>query len=83
MSTTTNFKRIALVAVAALGMGLLSSAPSQAAFQGVAGSQLTITAVNGTGTLEGAASDSTTAATVTVSGLALANSDSYTITAIK
>jgi hypothetical protein len=31
MSTTTNFKRIALVAVAALGMGLLSSAPSQAA----------------------------------------------------
>jgi hypothetical protein len=83
MSTKTNFKRIALVAVAALGMGLLSSAPSQAAFQGVAGSQLTITAVNGTGTLEGAASDSTTAATVTVSGLALANSDSYTITAIK
>jgi hypothetical protein len=31
MSTTTNFKRIALVAVAALGLGVLSSAPSQAA----------------------------------------------------
>jgi hypothetical protein len=30
MSTTTNFKRIALVAVAALGLGVLSSAPSQA-----------------------------------------------------
>ena len=53
MSTTTNFKRIALVAVAALGMGLLSSAPSQAAFSGTAGSQLTITVVNGTGSLGG------------------------------
>jgi hypothetical protein len=30
MSTKTNFKRIALVAVAALGMGVLSSVPSQA-----------------------------------------------------
>ena len=83
MSTTTNFKRIALVAVAALGMGLLSSVPSQATFQGVAGSQLTITAVTGTGSLEGAASDSTTAGTVAVTGLALAASDSYSITAIK
>ena len=83
MSTTTNFKRIALVAVAALGMGLLSSAPSQATFQGVAGSRVTITAVNGTGSLEGAASDSTTAGTVAVTGLALAASDSYSITAIK
>jgi len=32
MSTKTNFKRIALVAVAALGMGVLSSVPSQATF---------------------------------------------------
>jgi hypothetical protein len=31
MSTTTNFKRIALVAVAALGLGVLNSVPSQAA----------------------------------------------------
>jgi hypothetical protein len=31
MSTTTNFKRIALVAVAALGLGVLSSVPTQAA----------------------------------------------------
>jgi hypothetical protein len=83
MLQTTNFKRIALVAVAALGMGVLSSAPSQAAFSGTAGSQLTITVENGTGSLEGSASDSTTAATVTVKGLALANSDSYTITAVK
>jgi hypothetical protein len=83
MSTTTNFKRIALVAVAALGMGVLSSVPSQAAFQGTAGSQLTITTTNGTGSLEGSASDSTTAGTVTVKGLGLAASDSYSITAIK
>ena len=80
MSTTTNFKRIALVAVAALGMGLLSSAPSQAAFSGTAGSQLTITVANGTGSLTGSASDSTTAGTVTVNGLALATTDSYTVT---
>ena len=83
MSTTTNFKRIALVAVAALGMGLLSSAPSQAAFSGAAGSQLTLAVTNGTGTLEGTKSDSTTAGVVTVTGLSLANSDSYTITSSK
>jgi hypothetical protein len=80
MSSKTNFKRIALVAVAALGMGLLNSAPSQALFSGTAGAQLTITNVNGTGTLTGAKSDSTTAGTVTVTGLALAASDSYTVT---
>jgi hypothetical protein len=80
MSSKTNFKRIALVAVAALGMGLLNSAPSQALFSGSAGAQLTITNVNGTGTLTGSRSDSTTAGTVTVTGLALAASDSYTIT---
>ena len=80
MSTTTNFKRIALVAVAALGMGLLSSAPSQAAFSGTAGAQLTVTVAGGTGTLTGTKSDSTTAGTVSVVGLALAASDSYTVT---
>ena len=80
MSTKTNFKRIALVAVAALGMGVLSSAPSQAAFSGTAGSQLTVTVANGTGTLAGSKSDSTTAGTVSVVGLALATLDSYTVT---
>ena len=80
MSSTTNFKRVALVAVAALGMGLLSSAPSQAAFSGTAGAQLTLTPVGGTGTLTGTKSDSTTAGTVSVVGLALAASDSYTVT---
>jgi len=82
MSTKTNFKRIALVAVAALGMGVLSSAPSQAAFSGTAGSQLAVTITSGTGSLSGAASDSTTAGLVSVTGLALAASDSYTITAV-
>jgi hypothetical protein len=81
MSTKTNFKRIALVAVAALGMGLLNSAPSQAAFSGAAGSQLTITVANGTGSLS--KSDTTTAGTVTVTGLALANSDSYSVVTTK
>jgi hypothetical protein len=83
MSTTTNFKRIALVAVASLGLGLLSSAPSQAAFSGTAGSQLTLTATAGTGTLAGAKSDSTTAGTISVTGLSLVAGDSYTITSAK
>jgi trimeric autotransporter adhesin len=61
MSTTTNFKRIALVAVAALGLGVLSSVPSQAAVSG-----LTVTVVNGTSSA--AKSDSTTAATFTIAG---------------
>jgi hypothetical protein len=83
MSTTTNFKRIALVAVAALGMGVLSSVPSQAAFSGTAGSQLALAVTAGTGTLEGTKSDSTTAGVVTLTGLSLANSDSYSVTSSK
>jgi hypothetical protein len=66
MSTTTNFKRIALVAVAALGLGVLSSVPSQAAVSG-----LTVAVVNGTST--SAKSDSTTAATINISGFVGAN----------
>ena len=60
MSTKTNFKRIALVAVAALGLGVLSSVPSQAAIVGTP----TVTATAGTATV--AKSDSTTAATIAV-----------------
>jgi hypothetical protein len=68
MSTTTNFKRIALVAVAALGMGLLSSAPSQGA---ILADTFTVTATTGaTATI--ATSDSTTAATLTVKFLSTA-----------
>ena len=61
MSTKTNFKRIALVAVAALGLGVLSSVPSQAI---VLTDNFTVTSVAGTATR--ILSDSTTAATLTV-----------------
>ena len=61
MSTKTNFKRIALVAVAALGMGVLSSVPSQAAVS--TGPTLSIT---GSGTATYSAADSSTAATASV-----------------
>jgi len=64
MSTKTNFKRVALVAVAALGLGVLSSVPSQATFL----STPTVTTVSGTATK--AQSDSATSgASVTVSYL--------------
>jgi len=60
MSTKTNFKRLALVAVASLGLGVLSSVPSQAAVVGTP----TVTVAAGTATV--AKSDSTTAATIAV-----------------
>jgi len=91
MSTTTNFKRIALVAVAALGMGVLSSAPSQAI---IPATSLTLTASATAGTASvgggngaaaadkpGAISDSTTGASVTVSFLGVtASTDSVSLT---
>jgi hypothetical protein len=61
MSTKTNFKRIALVAVAALGMGVLSSAPSQATF--LVTPTLAVTAATPTKVK----ADSTNAGTLTVS----------------
>jgi hypothetical protein len=64
MSTKTTFKRIALVAVAALGLGVLSVAPSSAAV-----SNLSVTLTAGTAGLVGAKSDTTTGAIVAVSGL--------------
>ena len=81
MSTKTNFKRIALVAVAALGMGVLSSVPSQAAFSGTAGANVTITTTAGTASFS--TSDSTTAGTISISALALGtNVDSLSVTAV-
>jgi hypothetical protein len=62
MSTKTTFKRIALVAVAALGLGVLSVAPSSAAI-----TNLSVTVANGTAGLQ--TSDSTTGALVNVSAL--------------
>jgi len=82
MSTTTNFKRIALVAVAALGMSVLSSAPSQAA---IGASSIVLTTTAGTAVSEEDRSlatnqDSRTGALVTVQFLAgLANVDSVTV----
>jgi len=75
MSSKTNFKRIALVAVAALGLGVLSSVPSQAAVTGV----LAVTNTNGTATTSLA--DSTTAGSIKVRWLATAVTDTVGITA--
>jgi len=79
MSTKTNFKRVALVAVASLGFGVLSAVPSQAAISG-----LTVTVVDGTATLRSGSttlvnSDSSTAATVTVAGLMTAATDTIAV----
>ena len=80
MSTTTNFKRIALVAVAALGMGVLSSAPSQAA---IASSSISLATTAGTAGLNPATAlntDTATGALVSVQFLAsVASTDSVTI----
>ena len=81
MSTPTNFKRIALVAVAALGLGVLSSVPANAAVSGV-----TISVTNGATPLAGTSttkvnSDTGTAtgASITVSGLMSGTTDSMTV----
>jgi len=72
MSTKTTFKRIALVAVAALGLGVLSVAPSSATVTGT-----TVTVTNGTAATNNA--DSTTGAIVTVSGLVDAATDTIAV----
>ena len=76
MSTTTNFKRIALVAVAALGLGVLTSVPSSAAING---DTVTLSAASAAQTTNETYTASS--ATVTVSYLPTAVGDSMTITA--
>ena len=76
MSTTTNFKRIALVAVASLGLGVLSSVPANAAING---DTVTLSATSAAQTT--AETYTATSATVTVSYLPSAGGDSMTITA--
>ena len=77
MSTTTNFKRVALVAVAALGLGVLSSVPAQAVINAPA-----IAVTNGTAAL-GSGTDTATAAILSVTGLATVGSgDTITVTFI-
>ena len=75
MSTTTNFKRIALVAVAALGLGVLSSVPSQAVINADS-----VTLSSATATQTTAETYTASSAVVTVSFFAAQN-DSISITA--
>ena len=81
MSTKTTFKRIALVAVAALGLGVLSVAPSSAA------PNMTVTTTAGSGSLVGgnavAALETTTAAKISVSGLFSASTDSVSVVLLR
>jgi len=75
MSKSTFFKRVALTAIAALGLGVFSVLPAQATVSG-----LTVTVVNGTSTVTSQyVSDSTTAATITVAGLFDSANDSVTV----
>ncbi|CAM8620124.1 hypothetical protein [Candidatus Planktophila dulcis] len=79
MSTKTTFKRLALVAVASLGLSLVSVAPSQA----VAG-VLTLTPATGQASVTGGATNETaTAATISMTGLATASTDTYSVTVIR
>jgi hypothetical protein len=74
MSTKTNFKRIALVAVAALGLGVLSSVPSQAV------GNLAVTITNGS--FVAGKSDSTTAATIAISATLEDIKDTITVAVV-
>ena len=79
MSTKTNFKRIALVAVTALGLGVLNSVPSQAA---PVGPSVTVVANGTAGIINGGTTlrqDSTTSAKVLVNSLMTAATDSLTV----
>jgi len=75
MSTTTNFKRIALVAVAALGLGVLSSVPSQATINAD-----TLTLSSATAAQTTTETYTATSAVATVSFFGAAN-DSVSLTA--
>ena len=75
MSTKTTFKRIALVAVAALGLGVLSVAPSSAAV-------LTLTTGTTAGTATTQKSDTTTAAIFEVTALSQTSADTVTVAAV-
>jgi len=74
MSTKTNFKRIALVAVAALGLGLLSSVPATAV------GNLSVTVTNGSFTA--ARADSTNAATIAITATVEDVKDTITVSVV-
>jgi hypothetical protein len=75
MSTKTTFKRVALVAVAALGLGVLATVPSQAVINAD-----TLTLSSATAAQTTAETSTATSAVATVSFLG-ATSDSLTVTA--
>jgi len=75
MSTKTTFKRVALIAAASLGLGVLSTVPVQAAPSGV-----TISVTNGTKTLGSNTQDTATGALVSLTALNSAASDSVLVT---
>jgi hypothetical protein len=80
MSTKTTFKRIALVAVAALGLGVLSVAPSSAVASGTAIAVTDATVAFATGSTTRINSDSTTAATIAVTSLVSSSNDTIAVT---
>jgi len=75
MSKTTFFKRVALTAIAALGLGMLSVAPSQA----VAGVPTIVVGAGSASVTSGNGQETATAATIDVSGLITDSRDSYTV----
>jgi hypothetical protein len=75
MSKTTNFKRIALVAVAALGLGVLSSVPSQAVINA---DSLTLSSATATQTTAETYTATSAVATATFFGV---QNDSISVTA--
>ena len=74
MSTKTNFKRIALVAVAALGLGVLSSVPAKAV------GNLAVTVTNGT--FVAGLADSTNAATIAITATLEDTKDTITVSVV-
>jgi hypothetical protein len=74
MSTKTNFKRIALVAITALGLGVLSSVPAKAV------GDLTVTVANGSFTTGSA--DSRTAATISIAATLENIADTISVTVV-
>ena len=74
MSTKTNFKRVALVAVAALGLGVLSSVPAKAV------GNLSVTVTNGT--FVAGKADSTNAATIAISATLEDIKDTITVAVV-
>jgi hypothetical protein len=76
MSTKTTFKRVALVAVAALGFGMLSAVPSSAATSTTTVDAITVTTPTSTVLLSGGAVSSTFSLSTTA---ALANTETANV----